>query len=132
MRNSDSPKVKNANSGIWKFSHPLVDPHGSSDLLGGDGHPLVFKQLLEGEDRGKDASVTDSAGPVKNTRLSKYIFIMNQESKIHVYVSIHHEEPKIHVYGSIYHELHELGLRTSDLGLSLIHYYGGVFLVLPI
>ena len=51
------------------MSHPLVDPHGGPDLLTGDGHPLILKQLLESENWGKDASITHSAGPVKNTRL---------------------------------------------------------------
>ena len=46
-----------------------MDPHGGPDLLRGDGHPLILKQLLESEDRGEHPSVTHSAGPVKNTRL---------------------------------------------------------------
>ena len=55
-----------------------MDSHWGPDLLGGDGHPLVFKQLLEGEDRGEDPRVTHGTGPVKNTRLAGIGFIIQE------------------------------------------------------
>ena len=63
------PKIPNLHNKYVIRAHPLVDPHGGPDLLGGDGHPLILKQLLESEDRGEHPSVTHGAGPVKNTRL---------------------------------------------------------------
>lgn len=63
---------------IFQLAHPLVDTHWGPDLLGGDGHPLVFEQLLEGEDWGEDTRVTHGAGPVKNTRLAGIGFIIQE------------------------------------------------------
>ena len=47
-----------------------MDPHGGSDLLGGDGNSFILEQLLECEDWSEDPSVHHGAGPVKYTGLS--------------------------------------------------------------
>ena len=42
-------------------AHPFVNPHGTPDLVRGDGHTLVLEQLLEGQDRSEDPGVDDGA-----------------------------------------------------------------------
>ena len=42
-------------------AHPFVDPHGTPDLVRGDGHALVLEQLLEGQDWSEDPGVDDGA-----------------------------------------------------------------------
>jgi hypothetical protein len=54
-----------------------MDPHGGSDLLGGDGNSFILKQLLECENWSEDPGVDHGPGPVKYTGLAgKYFLIL--------------------------------------------------------